>query len=749
MPKSKTIDRICCMALVVMLVLTTAIWTGKASAGKQKTIEVGYESFFDQSRVHTIDLEISDFDSFLSNATQEEYTACTVTLDGEKISNVGIRAKGNTSLSSVSEMDSQKYSFKLEFDHFVEGRTWRGLDKLSLNNLIYDATMMKDYLAYTLMGKMEVPSPLCSYVQITINGEPWGLYLAVESVENSFLERNNMTTGELYKPDSQSFGGGRGNGWDFDFDQFKVDQDTDSASGDTATDTSAATQSTPQMPGGMFPPGMGGPPDFAQAESDGDSPSFDPQAMGMPDSASADSSGDSQTGSFPSMNFNRPMPNMGGDFNFGNGSSDVKLQYSDDDFDSYSNIFDSAKTKINKIDKTRLIQALKTLSSDEAENAVFADEVMRYFAVHDFLQNDDSYTGAMIHNYYLYEDDGKLAILPWDYNLAMGGFSGGTDGTETINSPIDSPVSMGSLSDRPLVAWIFNSEETTARYHEIYDEFITNVIESGWLTEEISRVSAMIRPYVEQDPNGFYTVEEFDAAIEALQSYCTLRAESIRGQLEGTIPSTSEGQSADSSTLVNASSLDLTLMGVMNRGGQQPGGGGMGGPSFNPFSGQSPGDTSSGTASDPTAATEQELSAAGTETARFTGVPSGMTMPDSGNATSSTEPALSGDSSVTASQSTPVVSGELAEADATSSQGAPDTSGDATTSADQATSQAWSGPMPDQMSGFPGGPPSFPGMSAEISRTDYTANWIILGVCTLGLLAALFAVSFFFKAHND
>lgn len=67
--------------------------------------------------------------------------------------------------------------------------------------------MMKDYLVYRLMGNFGVASPLCSYVYITVNGEDWGLYLAVEGVEDAFLERNyGKEAGELYKPDSMSFG---------------------------------------------------------------------------------------------------------------------------------------------------------------------------------------------------------------------------------------------------------------------------------------------------------------------------------------------------------------------------------------------------------------------------------------------------------------------------------------------------------------------------------------------------------------
>ena len=72
MLKSKTIDRVCCLALALMLAVTAVVWACKASAGRQKTVEVGYEGLFDQSIVHTVDLEISDWDSFLSAASSEE-----------------------------------------------------------------------------------------------------------------------------------------------------------------------------------------------------------------------------------------------------------------------------------------------------------------------------------------------------------------------------------------------------------------------------------------------------------------------------------------------------------------------------------------------------------------------------------------------------------------------------------------------------------------------------------------------------
>lgn len=46
----------------------------------------------------------------------------------------------------------------------------------------------------------------------------------------------------------------------------------------------------------------------------------------------------------------------------------------------------------------------------------------------------------------------------------------------------------------------------------------------------------MISPYLEKDPTKFCTYEEFKEGITTLKEFCTLRAESIHGQLDGSIP---------------------------------------------------------------------------------------------------------------------------------------------------------------------------------------------------------------------
>ena len=568
MSTHKHIDRICCVAIVLALLLTVLFMNGTALGLQAADSALGYEDrLFDTSAVHTIDIVMDDWEDFLEGCTDEEYVLCDLVIDGERFQNVAIRAKGNTSLTQVASYGNDRYSFKVEFDHYDSAITYHGLDKLCLNNIIQDNTYMKDYLTYQMMGYFGVDAPLCSYVYITVNGEDWGLYLAVEGVEEAFLERSyGSDHGELYKPDSMSMGGGRGNGGAFDMEDWMADREDGGMATTFGRDTARQEQ-----PEAMASPGLegGGVPEMPPAEAPGDMASTDSQPA---DRVLEEDGTDSETFAVPQETGGRQLGGRMGSM----GSSDVSLVYTDDDYDSYSNIFDNAKTDITDADKDRLIESLRQLNAGEnIESVVDVDEVIRYFVVHNFVCNFDSYTGSMIHNYYLHEEDGRLSMIPWDYNLAFGGFQGAQDAAALVNYPIDTPVSGGTVESRPMLAWIFADEEYTELYHQYFDQFITDYFESGCFTLMMAETEALIAPYVEQDPTKFCTYEEFEAGIAALEQFCLLRAESVRGQLEGTIPSTEEGQSQDASALVDASAITISDMGSMNNGGMGRGNGGF------------------------------------------------------------------------------------------------------------------------------------------------------------------------------
>ncbi len=611
MSTHKYIDKICCVIVVLSLILTILFMNAKSFGVGDTSRVKGYEArLFDTSTVHTIDIVMDDWDSFIDTCTNEEYALCSVVIDNEAYKNVAIRAKGNTSLTQVDSYGNDRYSFKIEFDHYDSTKSYYGLDKLSLNNIIQDNTYMKDFLTYQMMQKLGADAPLCSYVNITVNGEDWGLYLAVESIEEAFLERNyGSDYGELYKPDSMSMGGGRGNGDKFDMDDWtdEMNEETISEIKDTLEKmddtqltaileklgyssldnfisalenadsieevlngvdirellTGKGYQTNNSMAGGMTPPNMsenGGSPNESQNN----------QMQQNGQNGIQPPNGEATTGGEMTQmpNSERPTDSaFQGGAGGGMGSDDVKLIYSDDEYDSYTNIFDNAKTDITNADKDRLIESLKQLNSNEnIDKVVNIDEVIQYFVVHNFVCNFDSYTGSMIHNYYLYEKDGQLSMIPWDYNLAFGGFQDVSNATSLVNYPIDSPVSGGTVDSRPMLAWIFSNEEYTELYHKYFAEFIETYFDSGYFSEMIDSVEEMIAPFVESDATKFCTYEEFQTGVDTLKEFCLLRAESVSGQLAGTIASTSDVQTQNSSSLIDASTLNISDMGSMGNG---------------------------------------------------------------------------------------------------------------------------------------------------------------------------------------
>lgn len=556
MSAHKHIDRICLAAVLISLLAALVLCSrGVQSEGAA----LGYEArLFDTGRVHTIEIVMDDWDGFLETCENEEYAACAVVIDGEAYKNVGIRAKGNTSLSMVSAMDSDRYSFKLEFDHYEAGRSYYGLDKLCLNNIIQDNTYMKDCLTYRLMADFGVDAPLCSYVYITVNGEDWGLYLAAEGVEEGYMQRTGKTRGNLYKPDSLSMGGGRGNGRGFNMDGLDWDEEGAPAFGDF-------------QPGERPDRGMNSPDQLAVPEEsagNGNSGQPDQPAVpeegaengnsGQPDQPAVPEEGAGNERGFPAPGGMSEPPDFAGG---GMGAADVKLQYTDDDPESYANIFENAKTAVTDADEERLIEALKKLGEGDP-SALDMEQVLRYFVVHNYVCNGDSYTGSMVHNYYLYEEEGRLSMIPWDYNLAFGTFQA-QDAPAMVNDPIDTPLSVTGDGDRPMFDWITGSTAYTELYHQYFAEFLETADPAGLIAE----MSELIAPYVEKDPTKFCTYEEFQTGVQTLTEFCRLRTESVAGQLAGTIPADSDGQTAEPSALVDASGLKLSEMGTMNHGG--------------------------------------------------------------------------------------------------------------------------------------------------------------------------------------
>lgn len=506
---------------------------------------------FNKNSITEIDITIDEnnWSNLLENASAEEYTNADITVNGKTYYNVGIRAKGNSSLSQVAGDDStDRYSFKIKFDKYIDGQTLDGLSKIALNNIISDATYMKEYLSYDLLSKIGVKTPAFAFTNITINGEPWGLYFGVEVIEEEFLERYyGSSTGNLYKPDSMDM--------------------NDKAGGIKAQGGNPpSNMNNPQ--GGNPPSDMnntqGGNPPYDMNNAQGGTP---PSDMNNFQGNTSTEETNNENSSVENFTFERP--NMGGGMNMGAGggmgsSGGTSLVYTDDNLSSYSSVLDSAVfDSTTDEDKAKVVEMIKNLNKGtNLEEYLNIDDILKYFAVNTFIVNLDSYASNMKHNYYLYENNGVFDILPWDYNLAFGAF-GINDASSAINFPIDSPVT-DTLENSPLIGKLLEVDEYKEKYHEYLQE-IVDYVNDGTYVNTINTVDSLISNYVKNDATAFYTYEEYSEALHNLINFGLDRVKSIESQLSGQQPSTSYGNIS--------TTVDLKALGTNGAGGgKSPGG---------------------------------------------------------------------------------------------------------------------------------------------------------------------------------
>ena len=556
------------MAIAVVLCFLAIAFSGQLTEAMGGTgVKMEYESkLFNTDEIITVDIQMDEatWNEMLTNAMSEEYYVCNVVINGKRVNNVAIRPKGNTSLSAIAmDPETDRYSLKLEFDHFVKGQTCCGLDKLILNNNYADATNMKEAIIYDMFQYIGADASLYNYAKVSVNGEYRGVYLALEGVEESFMLRNFGTQdGELYKPDSMEMGGG-----DSSSKPSMPNMGGKDFSGFDISDYEGMTP--PSGAGGFSFGGSGSGEDGTSNGTDKGGKSGRPSFGGFPGGNSGFDPGNMPySGEFsfdpeniPDMGGSKPY-GMGG---FSMGGRGANLNYSDDDLDNYSTIWESEITKTGKADHRKVVTALKNISEGtDLETYLDVDNVLKYMAVHTFAVNMDSLSGSMAHNYYLYEYDGRLNLFPWDYNLSLGGMTMGknADATAVVNDAIDTPFSGTKFFDA-----LLSNEEYLERYHVYLQQLVDEYVNGGRFDEVYNRIRNQIDSLVETDPTAFYPYDEYKTAAELLYETVKLRAESVDGQLNGTIPSTDAEQRQDSSSLIDASHIDLAAMGKFSMGG--------------------------------------------------------------------------------------------------------------------------------------------------------------------------------------
>ena len=117
------------------------------------------------------------------------------------------------------------------------------------------------------------------------------------------------------------------------------------------------------------------------------------------------------------------------------------------------------------------------------------------------------------------------------------------------------------MLNRPLYHNVMKHDAYFSKYHAYFDELLSEYFESGRFEVILRRTEKLISPYVQKDPTAFCSFEDHQLAVDTLERVCLLRAQSIRGQLDGKIPATIRGQLKNPDAKVDASEVLLTDLG--------------------------------------------------------------------------------------------------------------------------------------------------------------------------------------------
>ncbi len=162
--------------------------------------EVELERVFGAREILQAEVQISELAwARLVDEPRDTWVPGSLTIDGQHFPRVRLKLKGGR--GSFRRI-TQKAAFRIELDGYIEGANFHGLRTLTFNNMIQDYTKMRERLTSMMFRRFGIPAPRVGYLEVTVNGMPYGLYSHVESIDDVFLSRlagENGRAGLLYE----------------------------------------------------------------------------------------------------------------------------------------------------------------------------------------------------------------------------------------------------------------------------------------------------------------------------------------------------------------------------------------------------------------------------------------------------------------------------------------------------------------------------------------------------------------------
>ena len=144
---------------------------------------------FDTQTLQEVRLFINsrDLSELLDRYWEDRYYPADFVWRGIRVRNVAVRVRGLATRSQT------KPGLRVDFNRYVAGQEFLGLDSLVLDNVLKDPALIRERTSMAFIDRMGQPAPRESFGRVYINNEYKGVYTLAEPVDADFLKR---TAGE-------------------------------------------------------------------------------------------------------------------------------------------------------------------------------------------------------------------------------------------------------------------------------------------------------------------------------------------------------------------------------------------------------------------------------------------------------------------------------------------------------------------------------------------------------------------------
>jgi spore coat protein H len=182
------------LPLIATMLLVAFCLFGRTPLVAQSQID----SLLDGSSLQDLWVHVNarDWEDLHTHFQDNTYYPADVEWQGTRVRNAAIRVRG------VASRNGHKPSFRLDFNRYVTGQTFFGLDALTLDSSWQDPSMITNRLSMLLFRRMGITAPRVAHVRLFAGAgrEYVGVYAVTEEVTPSFLRTYfGEDTGYLYE----------------------------------------------------------------------------------------------------------------------------------------------------------------------------------------------------------------------------------------------------------------------------------------------------------------------------------------------------------------------------------------------------------------------------------------------------------------------------------------------------------------------------------------------------------------------